>query len=92
MLVTPSLSDGKTRNGQITAVEANECNVGAVKRGDEGQFATFDGQHLASEQGTDGVGNGVVNMEKVEIAELRNFGHARGQCQIVWRELEERIA
>jgi hypothetical protein len=32
-----------------------------------------------------------VNVEKVEIAELGNLEHARGQCQIVWGKLEKRV-
>ena len=44
-----------------------------------GQRATASCQHLPGEQGADGVRNGVVNMEKVEIAELGDLGHTRGQ-------------
>ena len=50
------------------------------------------GEHLARQQGADRVGNGVVHVEQVEFVELGHLRHARGQRQIVGRELEERIA
>jgi hypothetical protein len=37
------------------------------------------------------VRNGVVNMQQVEIVQLRNLCHARGQCQIVRRVIEQRV-
>ena len=80
-----------TRDRQIAAVEAHERDVGAMKRGDKGQVTAARGQHLARKQGAHGVWNGVVHVEQIEAVELRHFSHARGEGQVVGRELEERI-
>ena len=63
-----------------------------MEGGDEGQPAAARGQHLAGQQSADRVGNGVVDMQQVKLMEFSNLGHARGQRQVVGRELEERIA
>ena len=85
------LLDGVAGDGQIAAIEADEGDVGAVERGDEGQAAAAGGEHLAREQGADGVRDGVVDVEQVELVELGDLSHARGQGQVVGGKLEERI-
>src|SRR5205085_10614861 len=37
------------------------------------------------------MGDRIVNVQQVEVVELRNLSHARGQGQVVWREVKERI-
>ena len=37
------------------------------------------------------MGNRVVDMQQIQIVELGNLRHARGQRQIVGREVEQRI-
>src|SRR6266481_7782565 len=56
-----ALLDGEARDGQIAAVAADEGDVRTVESGDERQAAR--GGHRAREQGADGMGNGVVDME-----------------------------
>ena len=62
-----------------------------MEGGDEGQADAFGGEHLAGQQGADGVGNGVVHVEQVELVELRNFSHAAGEGEVVRRVLEEGV-
>ena len=87
-----ALLDGVAGNGQVAAVQAYQRDVGAVQGSDEGQPAAARGQHLARQQRTDRVRNGVVHMQQVKFAEFSHFGHPRGQRQVVGRELEERVA
>jgi hypothetical protein len=49
------------------------------------------GQHLLRQIRRDGVGNGVVDMEQVELVELGNLRHAGSQREIVGRMLEQRV-
>jgi len=89
-----ALLDGKTRDGKIGAIEADQSDVGAVQRGDERQIAARRGgrQHLLGEHGAHRMRNGVVHVEQVEFVKLRDFGHARRQGQIIGRIFKERIA
>ena len=87
-----ALLNGVAGDGQIAAVEADESDISAVERGNEGQSSASCSQHLAGEQRGDGVGNGVMHVEQVERVVFGHFGHARGESEIVRRELEERIA
>jgi hypothetical protein len=83
--------DGVARDGQIAAVEPDERDVGSVQRGDERETAAAGGEHLAGEQGTDGVRDCVVDVEEIEIIELGDFRHSRGEGEIVGGEFEERV-
>src|SRR6267142_1582829 len=58
-----ALLDGKFSDGKIAAVAADEGDVRAVKRGDEGKAARRG--HGACEQRADGMRDGVVDVEKV---------------------------
>src|ERR1019366_10749285 len=82
-----ALIDGKARDGQIRRIGANQRDVGTVQGGDVGQSATRAGviaaQHLARQHGTYGMGNRVVHVQQVELVNLGDFRHARGQRQIV---------
>ncbi len=49
------------------------------------------GEHLAGEQGADGVRNGVVDVEEVERVELGDFRHAGCEGEIVRRVFKERV-
>src|ERR1700722_1910813 len=85
-----ALFDGKASDGEIAAIAADECDVGAVKRGDEGQATR--GGHGTGQQGADGVGNGVVDVEKVQGFGFEDFEHFGGEGQRVGRMVEERVA
>ena len=92
MAVTPSdWVDAEAGDGEVGAVVADEGDVGAVQGGDEGQVAAAGGEHLAGEQGGDGVRDGVVDVEEVERVELGDLGHAGGEGEIVGGVLEERV-
>jgi hypothetical protein len=54
-------------------------------------MAAAGGEHLAGEQGADGVRDGVVDVEEVERVELGDLGHAGGEGEVVGRVLEERV-
>ncbi len=45
-------------------------------------------QHLARQQRTHRVRNRIVNVQQVEIVQLRDLSHTRGQRQIVRRIVE----
>ena len=85
------LLDAELGDGQVRAVEADERDVGAVERGDEGKMEAARGEHLAGEQRADGVRDGVVNVEEIERVELGDLGHAGGEGEVVGRMLEEGI-
>ncbi len=85
------LVDAELGDGEIRAVEADERDVGAVQRGDEGQVAAAGGEHLAGEQGAHGVGDRVMDVEQVKVVELGDLGHAGGEREVVGRVLEEWI-
>ncbi len=92
MAVTPSDSvDAEARDGEIGAVEADERDVGAVERGDEGQVDALGGEHLAREQRGDGVRDRVVDVQEIEGVDLGDLGHAGGEREVVGRVLEERV-
>ena len=65
-----------------------------MQRGNEGQAAASRTirQHLARQQRAHRVRNRVVHVQQVEIVQLGDFSHARGQRQIVRRIIEQRIA
>src|SRR5260370_1097926 len=56
-------SDGELGDGKIAAVAADQCNVRAVKRGDERKAARCG--HGTSEQGADGMRDRVVHVQEV---------------------------
>ena len=85
------LVDAEAGDGEIGAVEADERDVRAVQRGDEGQMKALGGEHLTSEQCGDRVRNRVVHVQEVERVDLGDLGHARGKREVVGRVLEERI-
>ena len=84
-----ALLDGKFGDGQIAAVAADEGDVRAVQRGDEGQAARRG--HGTREQGADGMGNGVVDVEQVERFGFEDFEHFCGKREGVGRMVEERV-
>jgi len=84
-----TLLDGKLGDGEITAVAADQGDVRAVKRGDEGKTARRG--HGTREQGADGVGNRVVYVQKVQRLGFENFEHFCSQRQRVRRMVEQRI-
>jgi len=86
-----ALIDTEAGNGQVGMVEADEGDVGSVERGDEGQAVILALEHFAREVGGDGVGNGVVDVEDVELVVGGDFRHARGEGQIVGRVFEEGV-
>src|SRR5207245_11263057 len=81
-----ALLDGKFGDGKIAAVAADEGDVRAMKRGDEGKAARRG--HGTREQRADRVGNGVVNVEKVEGFGFENFEHVGGESEGVGRVVE----
>ncbi len=90
------LLDAEAGDGEVGAVEADEGDVGAVEGGDEGEAAAAGGdgfglEHLAGEEGGDGVGDGVVDVEEVEGVELGDLGHAGGEGEVVGGVLEEGV-
>ncbi len=84
-----ALLDGKFRDGEIAAVAANESDVGAVKRGDEGKAVRRG--HGTREQGADGMRDRVVHVEQIERFGFDNFDHLRGERQRIRRMVEERV-
>src|ERR1700685_1974401 len=56
------LLDAEFCDGKVRAIETDEGDVGAVECGDEGKYASAGGQHLAGEERTDRMGNGVVDV------------------------------
>ena len=48
-------------------------------------------EHLLGQHGGDGVRDGVVHVQQVELVALGDFGHARGEREAVGRVLEERV-
>ncbi len=59
--------------------------------GDEGQATPLRGAHLPGEQCADGVRDGVVHMQEIEIVVGCHFRHARRKRQGVGRKLKQRI-
>ena len=86
-----ALFDSEAGNGKIRPVESDQGDVGTVERGDKGQQPVAFGQHLAGKQRAHGVGDGVVNVQEVELVVFGHLGHAGGQSEIVRRVLEEGI-
>ena len=79
--------------GRYERSRPDQGDVGTVKSRDEGQSLTArsGGQHLAREQRAHRVRYRIVHVQQVEIVELGDFSHARGQRQIVRRIVEQRI-
>src|SRR6266478_522902 len=84
-----ALLDGKTGDGKIAAIAADESNVRAMESGDEREAARRG--HGAREQGADGMRNGVVNVEQVERFGFEDFQHLCGEGEGVGRMVEERV-
>ena len=85
------LFDAELCDGKVGAVEADERDVGAVERGDEGKMMAARGEHLPGQQSADGVRDGVVDVEEIERVELGDLGHAGGEGEIVGWVFEERV-
>ncbi len=86
-----ALVDAEAGDGEVAGVLADERDIRPVEGGDEGQANALGFEHLAGEKGRDRVGNGVVHVEKIELVELRDLGHAAGEGEVVRRVLEERV-
>ncbi len=82
--------DREFRDREIGAVRAHQRDIRAVQRGDERQ-PPRGGQHLLGQQRGDGMRDGVMHVQQVEIVVFRHFRHARGQRQAVGRVLKQRI-
>ncbi len=61
-----------------------------MQRGDERQPALWR-QHLLRQQRGNGMRNGVVHVQQIQVVIVRHLGHARRQRQAVRRILEQRI-
>ena len=86
-----ALVDAEPCDGQVGMVEADEGDVGAVQGGDEGQALAIAGEHFARQKRRDGVRDGVVDVEQIELVVVGDLGHARGEREVVGRELKERV-
>ena len=84
------LLDGKFCDGEITAIAADESDVGAVERSDERQ--TAGSGHGTGEKRADGVGNSVVDVKEVERFGFEDFDHFGGESQRIGRVVEKRVA
>src|SRR5581483_12506737 len=85
------LFDGEAGDGEVGPVGAHQGDIGAVQCGDEGQAAGRR-QHVASQQRRNRVRDGVVDVQQVEMIDLGDLGHARGQREAVRRVLKQRVA
>jgi hypothetical protein len=83
------LFDRKFGDWQETPVVSDQGNVGAVQRGDEGQWVRR--RHHAREQGVDGMGNRVMDMQQIEAFRLGHLHHFYGQGKRVGRVIEQWI-
>ena len=93
--MTPSLYFNRvTRDGQIRPVLSNERDVGSVQRGYKGQLALLwsGSEHLPRQQCAHRMRDRIMHVQQIEIVQLRNFGHPRGQRQIVRRIVEQRVS
>jgi hypothetical protein len=83
--------DGEARDRQIRGICADQGDVCAMQGGDERQAASGLLEHLLGEQCRNRMRDCVVHVQQVEFVNLGHLGHARGQREIVRRELEQRI-
>ena len=65
---------------KVGGVDADQRDVGAVQRGDEGQAARGR-QHLLRQHGGDGVRNGVVDVQHIQVVALGHFRHAAASAR-----------
>ena len=82
--------NGKLGDGKVSGVGAHQRDIGSVQGGDEGQPPPGR-EHLLSEKRGNGMGNGVMDVQQVEIVGFGDVGHPRGQRQAVGRILEEGV-
>src|ERR1035438_7328796 len=87
-----ALLNGIAGDREVAAVEPYESDVGAMESSDKGETAAPGCEHLAGQQRADRMGDGVMDVEEIEIIEFGHLDHPGGKCEIVGRELEERIA
>ncbi len=89
-----ALLDGKTSDWQIRTVKADESDVGAVQGRNKWQvLARWCGcKHLLGQHRAYRVRNRIVHVQQVELVKLGDFGHPRGQRQIVRRIFKQWIA
>ena len=88
-----ALLDGEAGDRQIGAVETDQCDVSPMQGSDERQFAAprLRRQHLPGQQRTHGMRNRIVHMQQIQVVELGDFSHPRGQGEIIGREIKKRI-
>ena len=67
-------------------------DVGAVKRRQDADVWPDRGKHLACDPRARGVRDCVVHVQQIELVGEHHLVHAHGECEIVWRVLEQRIA
>ncbi len=85
------LFDGKPRDRKIRSIHADQRDIRAMQCGDEWE-SPHRRQHLFREHGGDGMRNGVVHVQQIQIVRFGDFRHARGQRQAIRRIFEERIS
>ena len=88
---TVRLINAELGDGEIGAIEADQRDIRAVQRRDEGEMDAAGSQHLLGQVRADAVRNGVVNMQKIERVKLGHFCHAGGESEVVRRMLEKRV-
>ena len=71
------LLDRKFRDLKVTGLEAHQRDIGAVQRRNEWQLPPALGQHLARQVRRDRMGNGVVDMQQIEVILRGDVSHAR---------------
>ena len=83
------LAQAEAHHVPVGRILSDQRDVGAVQRGDDGRVAGR--EHLAGEVGGDGMGNGVVDVEEIELVLAVDLGQTRREGDRVWHRLEHRI-
>src|SRR5258705_2896543 len=72
------LYDAVASDWQVRTIGADQSNVRSVQRSYDGQIA-LRLERFARENATDGMRDGVVNVEQIQVLGFCNCGHFRGQ-------------
>ena len=81
--------DGVAGDGEEARVAAEEGNIGSVEGCDNAKTGIGFGQ--SCEKGGNGMGEGVVGVDKVEFHVIGQVGNGRGRVQRIERSIEEGI-
>ena len=84
--------DGEARDRVERALLADDGDIGAVQRGHHAYIGVPFPQHLARYPGTGRMRDGVVTMQDIELMIAHDLVHAHGECEVIRRILEQRIA